>query len=99
MSGIGGFVIGVIGLSALEAVVSSSQATGRVGGAFTSAATVLQHLASPDVPLIPDLRTTSKAGTGPVGGASTSTGTGNTASPVSSTSTILTNRFPATRKA
>jgi hypothetical protein len=61
MGAVGGFVTGVLGLSVLEAVLSSSDATGRVGGAFTGAAAVLRHLSSPDVPMIPDLR--EKSGT------------------------------------
>jgi hypothetical protein len=56
MSALGGFVSGVIGLSLLEAVVSSSQATDRASGVFTGAASLLRHLASPEVPAIPDLR-------------------------------------------
>lgn len=63
MSALSGFVGGVLGLSLLEAVVSSSQATGRVGGLFDSASNVLAHLASPDVPAIPDLRTGAAATT------------------------------------
>lgn len=56
MSAVGGFVSGVIGLSLLEAVVSSDVVTGRVGGAFTGAANLVRHVASADVPAIPDLR-------------------------------------------
>jgi len=56
MSALGGFVSGVIGLSLLEAVVSSSQASDRASGVFTGAASLLRHLVSPEVPAIPDLR-------------------------------------------
>lgn len=58
MSGISGFVGGVIGLSLFEAVLSSGQASGRVGGVFTGASALLRHIVSPDVPAIPDLRPT-----------------------------------------
>lgn len=61
MGALGGFATGVLGLSLLEAVLSSSDATGRVGGVFTGAAAVLRHLSSPDVPMIPDLRATAGA--------------------------------------
>jgi hypothetical protein len=65
VSAVGGFVSGVLGLSLLEAVLSSNQATGRVGGVFTGASSLLRHLSSPDVPAIPDLRVRAhQSGTG-----------------------------------
>jgi hypothetical protein len=65
MSGsIEGFAAGILGLSLFEAVLSSNAATGRVGGVFTAAANLIAHIASPDVPAIPDLRvTTTNPGT------------------------------------
>lgn len=51
-----GFVGGVLALTALEAVLSSRHATGRVTGAFAGLATLLQHIADPTIPAIPDLR-------------------------------------------
>jgi hypothetical protein len=47
----------MIGLALLDAAVSSQQAAGRVGGMLTGLATVLEHVLSPTVPAIPDLRT------------------------------------------
>lgn len=56
MSAVGGFVTGILGLSLLEAVLSSSQATGRVSGALSGVGVLVERLASPEVPAIPDLR-------------------------------------------
>ena len=89
MSGVGGFVGGVIVLSALEAVGSSSQATSRLGGAFTGAANLVRHLASPEVPLVPDLRPAA---------AGTSTSSATSAPSITSTTLTPANRFPATTR-
>lgn len=51
-----GFVGGVLALTALEAVLSSQGATGRVTGAFSGLSSLLQRIADPTVPAIPDLR-------------------------------------------
>jgi hypothetical protein len=53
---------GMIGLALLDASVSSQAAAGRVGGLLTAVATVIEHVLSPTVPAIPDLRTRGKAG-------------------------------------
>lgn len=47
---------GMLSLAVLEAVVSSDQAAGRFGGLLKSVGTVIEHLLSPTVPAIPDLR-------------------------------------------
>jgi len=47
----------MLGLALLDAAVSSQQAAGRVGGLLTGVATVIEHVLSPTVPAIPDLRT------------------------------------------
>lgn len=47
---------GMLGLALLEASLSSTQAAGRVGGLLGGLATVVQHVLSPTVPAIPDLR-------------------------------------------
>lgn len=91
MSALSGFVGGVLGLSLFEAVVSSDQATGRVGGLFTGAATLLAHLASPDVPAIPDLRQ-GGAATSSAYLAPSSSSTPSAATPTKATS-VLRNRF------
>lgn len=52
----GGFVTGVLGLSLLGALAASDSADTRIGGVFTTASRIVRHLASPDVPAIPDLR-------------------------------------------
>lgn len=47
---------GAIVLSLLEVVVTSSAATGRVGGFFDGVSTALGYLLSPALPLVPDRR-------------------------------------------
>lgn len=47
---------GALVLAVLDAAVSSTAAAGRVGSIFTSLAKVMEHLLSPTVPMIPDLR-------------------------------------------
>jgi hypothetical protein len=56
---------GVLGLALLEATVSSTDASGRVGQLLTGVAGLISHALSPTVPAIPDLRKR--------GGAATST--------------------------
>lgn len=51
-----GFVGGVLALTALEAVVSSRGASGRVSGALNGVASLIQRISDPEVPAIPDLR-------------------------------------------
>ena len=46
----------ILVLSAMQAVFSSSAASGRVGGALQGLGTATRYLLSPSVPLIPDLR-------------------------------------------
>lgn len=48
---------GMLGLALLDAVVSSNQAAGRVGGLLSGVGKVVEHILSPTVPAIPDLRT------------------------------------------
>lgn len=45
-----------LALTLLEVVISSAQATGRVGGAFDGIANATKYLLSPDYPLVPDRR-------------------------------------------
>lgn len=47
---------GMVGLALLDATVSSQQAAGRVGGLLQGVAKTLEHLLSPTVAAIPDLR-------------------------------------------
>ena len=46
----------LIGLSAMEAVLSSAQATGRVGAALSGIGKVTEYLFDPAYPLVPDRR-------------------------------------------
>lgn len=46
----------MLGLGLLEAVVSSDQSAGRVGDFLQGVGTVVEHVLSPTVPAIPDLR-------------------------------------------
>lgn len=52
----GGLLTTVLMLTLLQAVVSSAGATGRLGSLLTSAGTLVEHLASPAIAAIPDLR-------------------------------------------
>lgn len=56
MSGWRGMFAGMLALVALEAVVSRTEAAGRVGSALAGLAGMVEHLLSPDEPLVPDLR-------------------------------------------
>jgi hypothetical protein len=47
---------GMIGLALLEAAVSSQAAANRAGGLLTGVSTVIDHVLSPTVAAIPDLR-------------------------------------------
>jgi hypothetical protein len=49
------FLLGVLGLSALEVVLSSERATNRVGGIAEGLAAITQRIISPDLGLIPNL--------------------------------------------
>ena len=60
----GGLMTGILMLTLLQAVVSSAGATGRLGALLAGAGTVVEHLSSPSIPAIPDLRTSSNI-TGP----------------------------------
>lgn len=57
MSGRQGLVAGVLGLALLDAAVSTQGAADRVGGLLGAVAKVIEHILSPTVPAIPDLRT------------------------------------------
>jgi hypothetical protein len=59
----GGLLTTVLLLTLLQAVVSSSAATGRLGSLLSGAGTLMEHLASPTIAGIPDLRTGAKAST------------------------------------
>lgn len=51
-----GLLSSLLMLTLLQAIVSSSGATGRIGTLLSGAGTIVEHLASPSVPAIPDLR-------------------------------------------
>lgn len=57
MSAKQGLVAGVLGLALLDAALSTKGAADRVGGLLGSVAKVVEHVLSPTVPAIPDLRT------------------------------------------
>lgn len=57
MSGLRGFVGGLVGLSLLEVVVSNQSTAGRVSGVFGVVSKVLSRWLDPNVPLIPALVT------------------------------------------
>ena len=88
MSALGGVVGGVLALSALQAITSSSQASGRLGSLATGTAAIFEHLASPNVPLIPDLRTST-------GSSSTSSSLNTSAAALSIPTLHPTARIPA----
>ena len=52
-----GLLTGMLALIALQAVVTKG--SGRVAEAFTGLAAIVNHVVSPNVPAIPDLRTRS----------------------------------------
>lgn len=56
MSALRGVVVGVLGLSALQVLVSSPAAANNAGGAIQLAAGAFRRLVDPSVPLIPDRR-------------------------------------------
>lgn len=56
MSALRGIIAGTIGLSFLEAVVSSQSAAKNTGALFDLAASAMNRLVDPSVPLIPDRR-------------------------------------------
>lgn len=56
MRGWRGVLSGVLGLIALQVVVSTSGASGRVSSGMGDVASLLRRALSPAVPLIPDLR-------------------------------------------
>lgn len=66
-----GFLGGVLGLTALEIVVTSTSATGNVSGAMNALAGVLTRLMDPTIAAIPDLRTGSSAPSSYTGGSAT----------------------------
>lgn len=51
-----GFFAAVLGLTLLQAVLSSNESAGRVGGIFGTASTLFEAALNPAVPAIPDLR-------------------------------------------
>ena len=61
MSAAAGFIAGTLTLTGLYAVLSSSTASTTLGGGIGAVGTFIDHLASPDYPGIPDLRTASTA--------------------------------------
>lgn len=66
MSRAAGFVSGILTLTALEVVLGSTDASGRVGGLLAGAGSLVRRAASPDIAAIPDLaHTTAPASTGP----------------------------------
>lgn len=56
MRTLGWMVSAWLGLSALQ-LVTSSGGSGKFAGLLSGARTVFDHVLSPDVPAIPDLRT------------------------------------------
>lgn len=50
-----GVVSGALALIALQAVTSSDQAAGRVGGMLAAVGKLVRHVVDPAVPAIPDL--------------------------------------------
>lgn len=56
MSALRGVMGGVIGLSLLEALVSSQKSAQNASGLFVLAASAVNRLVDPSVPLIPDRR-------------------------------------------
>jgi hypothetical protein len=55
--GMRGVVAGVLGLALLDAAVSTQGAANRVGGLLGAVAKTIEHILSPTVAAIPDLRT------------------------------------------
>lgn len=90
MSAMSGFVSGVIALTLLEATVSSDVATNNATGIFVGAANLVRRLASPDVPMIPDLA-------GSTGSASYSSLTGTAPKAGTSPTAAVATPQPATR--
>jgi hypothetical protein len=73
---------GMVGLALLEAAVSSTAAANRAGGLLKGVATVIEHVLSPTVAAIPDLRTHGGAATAaPSGGSPTLPADWTTAAP------------------
>lgn len=60
MSALRGVVAGVLGLSLMEAVVTSTSGASNTGRLFDLAASFVNRLVDPSVPLIPDLAHTGK---------------------------------------
>ena len=71
----GGLLTTVLLLTLLQAVVSSDKATGRLGALLAGAGTVIEHLASPAIPAIPDLRPGANRNASPVLDVSPTSGT------------------------
>ena len=57
------FLMGVLVLTGLDAVLSSSASASRAGGALNLVSSAVTHLMSPASPLVPDLRTSTAAAT------------------------------------
>lgn len=62
MSALRGTLVGVVGLSALYAAVSTEAAANRAGGLLSGAAGLFRRFVDPAVPLIPDRRTGTNVG-------------------------------------
>lgn len=92
MSATRGFVAGVAGLALLEAIVSSDQAAGRVGGVFDTTAKVLARWLDPYTPLVPNLTGSEVS---PFGGSSSGTVT----SSIAASPFATPRRLPATPQA
>lgn len=56
MSAVRGVIVGALGLTALEAVVSSQTGTENVSTLIGLVSSAFRRLVDPSVPLIPDLR-------------------------------------------
>lgn len=56
---IGSFLLGVLALTALDAVLSSPAAAARTGGLVSFPAKAFRRIADPTIPLIPNYKDTS----------------------------------------
>lgn len=57
MSALRGAILGALGLTLLEVLVSNDQAADNAGTLLDLTATGINHMVDPAVPLIPDRRT------------------------------------------
>lgn len=56
------FIVGALTLTALDAMLSSQAAADRTATLFTVPAAIIEHIVSPTLPAIPDLRKRAPAG-------------------------------------